>query len=240
MLDRLAPSIYARSSSKGKRQVADLVARDLEAITYRRLVERGFRPEGIIDVGAYEGNWTRLTTSIFGPVPTLMVEAQTEKMATLQRVVTDFPHVRLASAALSDTTGQELTFYEMETGSSLMPEQSNALRKSTIVVTQTLDDVATSIGDNLFLKIDVQGAELRVLQGGLKTLARCALVQLEVALLQYNEGAPLMAEVISFMAEKGFFPTELAGLSRPKDVLVQMDLLFAKASSNLRRDYFVF
>ena len=109
MLDRLASSVYARSSNDGKRKVADLVARDLEAITYRRLVERGFRPEGIIDVGAYEGNWTRLATSIFGPVPTLMVEAQAEKIATLQRVVTDFPNVRLTSAALSDSIGRALS-----------------------------------------------------------------------------------------------------------------------------------
>lgn len=240
MIDRLASSLYARSSTQGKRKVADLVARDLEAITYRRLAARGFQPGGIIDVGAYEGGWTRLADSIFGPVPILMVEAQTNKVPALERVVADIPGARLASAALSDISGQELTFYEMETGSSLFAEQSSAVRSSTIVHTQTLDDVASDFGGNLFLKIDVQGAELNVLKGGVNTLARTGLVQLEVALLQYNKGAPLMAEVIAFMAERDFHPTELAGLSRPRDVLVQIDLLFAKQSSALRPEFFDF
>ena len=240
MIDRLASSLYSRSSADGKRKVADLVARDLEAITYRRLAERGFQPGGIIDVGAYEGGWTRLATSIFGSVPILMVEAQINKVPALKRVIADIPNARLASAALSDMPGQKLTFYEMETGSSLFAEQSSAARSETIVLTQTLDDVAAEMGNNLFLKIDVQGAELNVLKGGPKTLARTELVQLEVALLQYNEGAPLMAEVIAFMAERDFHPTELAGLSRPRDVLVQIDLLFAKRSSTLRQDFFNF
>ena len=240
MIDRLASSLYSRSSPDGKRKIADLVGRDLEAITYRRLAKRGFKPDGIIDVGAYEGGWTRLANSIFGPVPILMVEAQNEKVPALERVIADIPNARLVSAALSDTTGTELTFYEMETGSSLFAEQSSAVRTKTTVLTQRLDDIASGTGENVFLKIDVQGAELKVLNGGLQTLERCELVQLEVALLQYNEGAPLMAEVIAFMAEMGFHPTELAGLSRPGDVLVQLDLLFAKHASKLRQDFFVF
>jgi FkbM family methyltransferase len=240
MIDRLASSFYGRSSQRGKRKIADLVARDLEAITYRRLAERGFRPGGIIDVGAYEGNWTRLANSVFGPVPTLMVEAQAKKAPLLQQVLKDLPNTRLASAALSDTNGQELTFYEMETGSSFLPEHSDAPRTSTTVVTQTLDDVAREMGEDLFLKIDVQGSELRVLSGGLETLHRSEVVQLEVALLNYNEGAPLMPEVVSYMADHGFFPTDLAGLSRPRDILVQMDILFAKPTSKLREEFFAF
>lgn len=240
MLNRLATSFYARSSPTGKRRVADLVARDLEAITYRRLSERGFRPDGIIDVGAYEGNWTRLANSIFGPVPILMIEAQVSKVAFLKSVQEEIPNAQIMSAALSDTPGQQVIFYEMETGSSLLPEKSNAPRTEVIVETKTLDDVATEMTGNLFLKIDVQGSELRVLSGGLETLGRSELVQLEVALLQYNEQAPLMADVLTFMADHGFHPTELAGLSRPRDILVQMDLLFAKESSELRRKYFEF
>ena len=240
MIDRLASSFYARSTANGKRQVADLVARDLEAITYRRLAARGFQPGGIIDVGAYEGGWTRLADRIFGPVPILMVEAQTSKVPTLEHVVADIPNARLASAALSDISGQELTFYEMGTGSSLFAEQSSAVRSKSVVLTRTLDEVAADMGDNLFLKIDVQGGELNVLKGGGTILARTELVQLEVALLQYNEGAPMAAEVISFMAERDFHPTELAGMSRPRDVLVQIDLLFAKRSSKLRPEFFDF
>lgn len=124
-----------------------------------------------------------------------------------------------------------------------MAEQSNAPRTSTTLVTRTLDEVAAEdLPDarDLFLKIDVQGAELQVLRGGAATLARSELVQLEVALLHYNEGAPLMPEVIAFMAERGFLPIEISGMSRPRDVLVQIDLLFARGESTLRPAHFTF
>lgn len=240
---RLIGNLFWRGSPAVRRHAADQVVRGLEEITYRRLAERGFRPGAMIDVGAYEGQWSLLADTVFGPTPTLMVEAQAAKAPLLERLTRDHPHFRLASAALSDTAGQELTFYEMETGSSLMPEQSNAPRTSTTLVTRTLDEVAAEAlpdAPDLFLKIDVQGAELRVLRGGTATLARCELVQLEVALLQYNEGAPLMPEVIAFMAERGFLPIEISGMSRPREVLVQIDLLFARTGSALRPDHFTF
>ena len=66
------------------------------------------------------------------------------------------------------------------------------------------------------------------------------MVQLETALLQYNAGAPLLPEVASYMAERGFLPFEVSGFSRPRDVLVQIDLLFARAGSMFRPDHFVF
>jgi hypothetical protein len=47
-------------------------------------------------------------------------------------------------------------------------------------------------------------AELECLRGGEATLAMAEVVQLEVALLNYNEGAPLAAETIAFMDGHGF------------------------------------
>ena len=46
-----------------------------EEAAYRRLATKNYRPSGIVDVGAYHGEWTRLPHRVFGSVPTLMVEA---------------------------------------------------------------------------------------------------------------------------------------------------------------------
>lgn len=240
---RIIGRLFRTGSPSLQRHVADMVARSSEEIVYHRLVENGFKPKAIIDVGAFKGDWTRLAGRIFGPIPMLMVEAQPSLRAGLDALSGELPHVKCETAVLGATAGQEVTFYEMGTGSSFMPEASDAPRKELKLQTRTLDDVVDEHLeplDDIFLKIDVQGAELQVLQGADKVLERAGLVQLETAMLQYNEGAPLLPEVVSFMAERGFYPTEVSGFSRPRNHLVQIDLLFARAGSVLRPEFFNF
>lgn len=93
---------------------------------------------------------------------------------------------------------------------------------------------------NCFMKIDVQGAELEVLAGGRSVLSNCSLVQLELAMLEYNEGAPLLPEVVHWMAAHEWLPIEVSGFSRPRDRLVQIDMLFAPTNSDLRPGSFHF
>ncbi|MDR6786894.1 FkbM family methyltransferase [Sphingomonas sp. BE138] len=242
-LDGATTRVHRALSPRARRLWADLVARSAEEVTYGRLIERGFRPDGIIDVGAFDGDWTRMTQRLFGPTPALMVEAQEGKRQVLELLTREKPHVRLALSPLSGKSGERITFFEMGTGSSFMAEASNAPRTERRLTTRTLDEVAAEAlpdARELFLKIDVQGAELHVLDGGAATLERCAAVQLETALLQYNQGAPLLPVVTNYMAERGFLPFEVSGFSRPRDVLVQIDLLFARPGTMLRPDRFVF
>ena len=73
---RIVGSVFARLSPALREQVATLVERRFEEIVYRRLAARGFRPGGLIDIGAFRGDWTRMARSIFDNPPALMVEAQ--------------------------------------------------------------------------------------------------------------------------------------------------------------------
>lgn len=54
------------------------------------------------------------------------------------------------------------------------------------------------------LKVDVQGAALDVLQGGLETLKNTLFVKCEVEFNPLYEGQPLFAEIDQFMREQGF------------------------------------
>ena len=212
-----------------------------EEAAYRRLRSKGWHPAGIIDVGAYQGAWTRMVRAIFPGTPVLMVEAQRSKAARLEALCSEFEGISVASAVLGSEAGKEVTFYEMETGSSYFPERSNAPRTATTHITSTLDEVAAAMEGPLFLKIDVQGAELEVLAGGGKTLDRSEVVQLEVPFVSYNEGAPSLLDVLHFMIDRDFVPVDVSGFSRPngKD-LVQADFLFVRRSSPLRRDFIRF
>jgi hypothetical protein len=88
----------------------------------------------------------------------------------------------------------------------------------------------------LLLKLDVQGFELEVLAGAQSTLDRTEVVVSEVSLLPYNKGAPLMHEVIAYLAEREFLPYDICGgLRRTSDMaLFQTDMIFARRGSELR------
>lgn len=212
-----------------------------EELAYRRVASRGFVPASIIDVGAYEGNWTRLARRVFPGVPVLMVEPQQSKSGYLDRVTADLPGARYVQALLAARGGEEKIFFEMETGSSIFPENSNVPRAPRPLVSRVLDEVAQELPSPIMLKIDVQGAELEVLKGGEATMERCELIQLEVAVASYNAGAPTMLEVLQFMDARGFQPFDISGETRPDGMnLVQIDLLFAPSHSPLRKGFFEF
>lgn len=240
---KIIASAFARMGPAHREHVAGMIERNYEAITYRRLAGLGYQPSAIIDVGAYQGNWTLSARRIFGPAPSLMVEAQSALIPNLERIASENRDVAVAHAVLGARDGDTVEFFEMGTGSSFFPETSNAPRRATPLVTHRLDDIVANWRgqlDNAFLKIDVQGAELEVLAGGMQVLAGCSLVQLELAMLAYNEGAPLLPQVVDWMAQHHWLPTEVSGFSRPRNRLVQIDMLFAPKDSHLRPTRFEF
>lgn len=212
-----------------------------EEQAYERLRAKGYRPATVIDVGAYEGNWTQIARRVFPDCLSIMVEPQASKAPLLQRLADALPRARFISALLAEEAGREVTFYEMETGSSMLPENSNAPRREVHLVTSTLDEIAVDLPAPIFLKIDAQGAELQILAGATQTVSRCDLIQLEVALQAYNAGAPDFLQTVSTMKQKGFIPYDFSGFSRPNGLdLVQVDILFVREDSALRPTFFDF
>ena len=59
-------------------------------------------------------------------------------------------------------------------------------------------------GDRLFLKLDVQGYERKVLEGARQTLPRVIGVRVELSVSQCYEDEPSLSEMISYLHELGF------------------------------------
>ena len=213
-------------------------------VSYWRLARNGFRPNGIVDIGAYHGDWSRLIASIFPRVPILMVEAQDEKRRLLEKARSDIPLSNYALCMLGSSEGSEVVFNVMETGSSIYSERSNVPRVQRTMKTRTLDNVLTEqqrLKGPLFLKLDVQGAEVDIMRGAERALQEAEIVQLEIALMPYNEGAPTAHAVFNFMEQRGFLLFDVCGFVRPDpSCLSQIDVLFVPRASNLRRDFFTF
>jgi FkbM family methyltransferase len=199
----------------------------------RNIAALGFKPRQIVDVGAYVGGWTRMVKSIFPEARVLMIEAQREREGDLRRVCGEFAgSVDYRMSLLGPTHQERAAFYQLETGSSVLFEQSSIERTKVEYEMRTLDDVAIEAGfaEVDFLKLDVQGYELEVLKGASRMFSDVQVILMEVSLLGVNKGAPLLREVIEFMASRGFRVYDICSLiRRPLDgALWQSDLLFVR------------
>ncbi len=204
--------------------------------TLNYLKKWGFTPTHVIDVGAYHGEWTNFARAAYPRVKVLMLEAQECKRPILQSVCARHSgDVRFEIGPLGPEDGSEVSFAEMETGSSVFAEKSNRDRVVRKLVTKTLDTIVLAHPEFLtsqFLKLDVQGYELEVLRGAASVLSHCEFVFLEASLIPVNAGCPLMAEILGFMSERGFRIFDICSLMRRTDEsLWQSDLLFIKEKS---------
>lgn len=153
-----------------------------EARFYHSVLE-GFQPGDLVfDVGANEGRKTRIFLQMGARV--LAVEPDSRNQHVLRE---SFLRLRLTSqpvtivpAALSDSSGTEVMWIE-EPGSAkntlsrkwveLLRHddqrfgQVSQFRHKTDVQTTTLDSLVLEHGLPFFVKIDVEGAELRVIRG---------------------------------------------------------------------------
>lgn len=215
----------------------------LQQVSYERMRAAGFNPSTIVDIGAYHGEWTRTVSKVFPSAQIVMIEAMDEKRPILEAVAKSNPRISVKLSLLGRSVNEERQFSVMETGSSLYAERSDALRSVRLVKTQTLDSTLSrnELRGPIFVKIDTQGAELEILLGATETLLQTEVVQLELALLRYNEGAPLAVDVIAFMDRIGFKLFDINGFVRPNGRdLAQIDALFARENSSLRPNFFEF
>jgi 16S rRNA G527 N7-methylase RsmG len=61
----------------------------------QNLKKKNFHPATVLDIGAYEGYWTRDLLEVFPSARILMVEAQKNKAPFLEKIKQEYPRYRL-------------------------------------------------------------------------------------------------------------------------------------------------
>jgi FkbM family methyltransferase len=219
----------------------DLPSMEWSLGNMRRL---GFRPAGVVDIGAYRGEWTEMARAIFPEAAFLMIEAQESQREILERVKTrngSAVNYRISLLGSESREGVDFHHYDMApTGASVLVAQAGAPGRPVKRKMEPLDSVLKGEGFRRpeLIKIDVQGYELEVLKGGREALRAAEAVAMEVSLLELYKGNPLLHEVIAFMHERGFQCYDIPALMRrPSDrTLWQVDMIFVKAGSPLVKD----
>lgn len=85
--------------------------------------------------------------------------------------------------------------------------------KTSKIETFRIDDIIPEVEADL-MTLDVQGAELDVLEGGKKVLSQASLIILEVSFIEMYKNQPLFADVERFMKENEFNLIDILSIHR--------------------------
>lgn len=200
--------------------------------TLINLKKIGYEPQLVLDIGAYEGYWTKDFLSIFPTANILMLEAQEKKRNKLKGITNQFHNTKFYIALLSDEDGKQLIFQENETASHVSSEVMSNVKS---ISSRTIDSIIieTRSGFPDFIKLDVQGHELQVLNGSEKALENCTFCLIEVTLIKLSH-EPYVLDIMKYMDMKGFQLYDISQfMRRPFDnALYQCDFLFVKKDSS--------
>jgi FkbM family methyltransferase len=207
----------------------------------RLLASRGV--DLVFDVGANTGQYADELRELGFRGRIVSFEPQAAAAALLAEACRGDPLRSSHHLALGERTGMAtLRLAANSTSSSLLdmlPAHLDTAPESRPAGTEqvpidTLDNVAgreLRPGERLLLKVDAQGYERKILEGGPDTLARAAGVQLELSLVPLYAGAPLLGEMLAYMSERGFvlMALEPVHCDRQSGQLLQIDGLFFRA-----------
>ena len=212
-------------------------------VRLRRLKQLGFRPNGVFDIGANQGAWTRAILQVWPRAKVFMVEANPKQEVNLRNVGQPYAITLLGDSTRNTTlwlSPNEVTKKDGSTGNSIFRETSGLGKFEPVVRTMTtLDALALERGMTGFdmLKIDVQGAEKLILAGASTVLRSVQVVMLELGVVQYNAGAPMWLEVHLELDRLGFLAYDVLELhyDHRSQALIQIDVLFVRKDSPLTK-----
>jgi FkbM family methyltransferase len=202
-------------------------------------------PAVVFDVGAHHGQTARTYRALFPTAIVHCFEPFPASFAALEATAAELSNVRTHNVALSDTIG-EAAFHSnaFSPTNSLLPTAPTAAAVwgaglvNTVaevrVRTTTLDEFcrAHAIDSIDLLKLDVQGAEPRVLAGGAGMLCarRVRMIYTEIITLPTYAGQLALDEFLRLMRGYGFELFNLFDLSlTPAGQLRQVDAIFLRA-----------
>ena len=167
---------------------------------------KNLNPKVAYDIGASTLQWTQAARDVWKDTDFVLFDA-TSELDYLYRKNGYKHHI----GVLTDEDGKQITFYNdpyNPAGNSYYKENSWHYNESHARRVQgtTLDTIVAINGfpQPDLIKLDVQGAEMDILKGATQTLQGCKDIILEAQHQNYNEGAPMVDDVIKFVESLGF------------------------------------
>lgn len=192
-------------------------------------IEKFFSPNSILDIGANRGQWHKLAKTIWPEAYIHSVEPNIECIKKLSKVTKNY-----TNALLSDSV-KELTYYDyLDTGegNSYYRERSTRPYRKIQMMSTTVDKLFKNDSFDL-IKIDTQGSELDIIEGGKNLIKNTKGILLEVTHTNpWNFDAPLFDKVVQRLNALDYFPTVKTGKSGIAED--QFDVLFLNRNFNFK------
>ena len=172
--------------------------------------------DSVLDIGAHKGDWIKRFKEHFPNVKSLTIEANADHGADI--------------TALVGSYNGETDYYMCEDeknnhGNGIYKENTNVPFTSVRRNINTLDKL---LGDQTFdlIKMDVQGAELDIIQGSPGFIHKAKFLWLELQPHHYNIGAPSAGKVIGYLHQIGFEMVTIDEMNTGNGMILGMDVIF--------------
>ena len=184
----------------------------------------------VLDIGAYEGEFYLMFKEFFPKADILMIEANEKKESRLKSIG---PY---KIALLGSEDNKEVDYYKCKdgvpTGNGIYKENTQFKFESEKKKSITLPTLLGSNNGYDLIKMDVQGSELDIIKGALPIIRKTDSLLLELQTLEYNKGAPMASDVISYLQGIGFDMVDILNLMYSENHLIQVDVLFINRNRN--------
>lgn len=202
----------------------------------RSLKERGVEIGAMLDIGAAHGHFADYFLRIFPTAAITAIECNPDDEHYLKgkpyevlfKCLGKEPGTATFYTNPNEPTGGGSSFYRENTYAFTEPVE-------TTCTIETLDSL--ELGDYDFVKLDTQGSEVDIIDGGKKTIGAARFVLIECSFVPYNIGGCLIGDVVAKMAELGFVMLDTFGPARGGHVWrnqkIQADVLFVKKGDSL-------
>lgn len=215
----------------GRRRVRDLI----DFIEDRKI-------DIVIDVGANMGQFGQLLRKQGFRGKIVSFEPTSSAFQALQERAAADGNWEVHHCGLGASAGESVIHVsQLSVCSSILPLTGVALLHDTRlaedhsekIVLRTLDQAASGITGNILLKIDTQGYEKQVIEGGPQTMARSLGILVELPIVHTYQGDWRFHEAVKFMEDAGFVLAQIQPVNyhgADNVSVIELDCLFRPRS----------
>ncbi len=192
-----------------------------------------FDPKVIVDCGSAFCEWTDAVHRLYPKAKYLLIDAshRSGRLAKLHKY--DFEQ-----ALLSDTAGPvEIYVRDDDSDSVIATEELSyaaqngyvKFHKETVISTtldQVIDKHRINPADIGLVKMDLQGHELKALDGFQYLNVGKPMLYLEISTVEYNKGQPLVKEMVDYLDRRGYYLREVVHQLYVNGDFAQFDAIF--------------
>jgi len=193
------------------------------------LKDKGFYPKNILDIGASICQTADITRDVWPKSNIILFEGNKECEQLYKQKKYNY-HIKLLGKYNGVTKFYKTKWSPICTGNSIYKENSETYDKENLIVEELpiyrLDDCVQPIYD--LIKIDTQGSELDIIEGGINTFSSAKVIITEVSFNNYNEGGCTKEQILKKLSDLKFDYIKPIESVYNNNELIAKSLLFIK------------